>query len=99
MNIFDYHLKEIHNLILANKKKLKLENIDNLKNINLEIPPQQFNFDLSCNIAMVLGKSNKLNPKVLAKNIREIFLKKNLDFSKVEIAGPGFLNIKLSKML
>ena len=98
MNIFDYHLKEIHNLILANKKKLKLENIDNLKNINLEIPPQQFNFDLSCNIAMVLGKSNKLNPKVLAKNIREIFLKKNLDFSKVEIAGPGFLNIKLSKI-
>ena len=72
MNIFDYHLKEIHNLILANKKKLKLENIDNLKNINLEIPPQ-FNFDLSCNIAMVLGKSNKLNPKVLAKNIKKFF--------------------------
>ena len=62
MNIFDHHLKEIQNLILINKKKLKLENIDNLKNVNLEIPPNQFNFDLSCNIAMVLGKSNKLNP-------------------------------------
>ena len=75
MNIFDYHLKEIQNLILINKKKLKLENIDNLKNVNLEIPPDQFNFDLSCNIAMVLGKSNKLNPKDLAKKIREVFLK------------------------
>ena len=80
MNIFDHHLKEIQNLILINKKKLKLENIDNLKNVNLEIPPDQFNFDLSCNIAMVLGKSNKLNPKDLAKKIKEIFLKKLLIF-------------------
>ena len=97
MNIFDHHLKEIQNLILINKKKLKLENIDNLKNVNLEIPPDQFNFDLSCNIAMVLGKSNKLNPKDLAKKIREVFLKKIINFSAIEIAGPGFLNIKLSK--
>ena len=97
MNIFDHHLKEIQNLILMNKKKLKLENIDNLRNVNLEIPPEQFNFDLSCNIAMVLGKSNKLNPKNLAKNIKEIFLKQIINFSVIEIAGPGFLNIKLSK--
>ena len=97
MNIFDHHLKEIQNLILMNKKKLKLENIDNLKNVNLEIPPEQFNFDLSCNIAMVLGKSNKLNPKDLAKKIREVFLKQIINFSAIEIAGPGFLNIKLSK--
>jgi len=97
MNIFDHHLKEIQNLILINKKKLKLENIDNLKNVNLEIPPDQFNFDLSCNIAMVLGKSNKLNPRDLAKKIRELFLKQIINFSVIEIAGPGFLNIKLSK--
>jgi len=97
MNIFDNHLKEIQNLILMNKKKLKLENIDNLRNVNLEIPPEQFNFDLSCNIAMVLGKSNNLNPKGLAKKIREIFLKQIINFSAIEIAGPGFLNIKLSK--
>ena len=97
MNIFDHHLKEIQNLILINKKKLKLENIDNLKNVNLEIPPDQFNFDLSCNIAMVLGKSNKLNPNDLAKKIREVFLKQIINFSVIEIAGPGFLNIKLSK--
>jgi arginyl-tRNA synthetase len=97
MNIFEYHLKEIQNLILVNKKILKLENINNLKNVNLEVPPHQFNFDLSCNIAMVLGKSNKLDPKDLAKKIREMFLKKITNFSSVEVAGPGFLNIKLSK--
>ncbi len=98
MNIFDNHLKEIKNLILANKKLLKLEDTDILKNVNLEVPPYQFNFDLSCNIALVLGKSNNFNPKELAEKIRKILLDKIENFSEVEIAGPGFLNIKLSKI-
>ena len=96
MNIFNNHLKEIQETILASKKILKLENIDNLKNVNLEIPPQQFNFDLSCNIAMVLGKVNKQNPMDLALKIKEILLEKIDNFSIIEIAAPGFLNIKLS---
>ena len=97
MNIFEYHLKEIHNLILIKKDFLKLDKIENLGKINLEVPPEHFNFDLSCNIAMVLGKSNKLAPKKLAEKIRELFLDQIKNFSNVEIAGPGFLNIKLSK--
>ena len=96
MNIFDNHLKEIKDLILANKNFLKLKETNNLKSVNLEVPPQQFNFDLSCNIALVLGKSNNFNPKNLAENIRKILLEKIKNFSVVEIAGPGFLNIKLS---
>jgi arginyl-tRNA synthetase len=56
MNIFEHHLSEIKKTILSEKDSLKLNNLDNLKGINLEIPPEQFNFDLSCNIAMVLGK-------------------------------------------
>jgi len=97
MNIFEYHLKEIQNLILSKNDILKLEKIENLEKINLEVPPEQFNFDLSCNIAMVLGKSNKLNPKKLAEKLRGLFLEKIKNFSNVEVAGPGFLNIKLSK--
>ena len=97
MNIFEHHLKEIKDLILANKNILKLDQIDNLKNINLETPPEEFNFDLSCNIAMVLAKKNKINPQDLALKLKEIFLKKIKNFSEIEIAGPGFLNIKLSK--
>ena len=97
MNIFEYHLKEIQNLMLAKNDILKLEKIENFDKINLEVPPDQFNFDLSCNIAMVLGKSNKLNPKKLAEKIRELFLDQIKSFSNVEVAGPGFLNIKLSK--
>ena len=97
MNIFEHHLKEIKDLILTNKNILKLDQIDDLKGVNLEIPPEQFNFDLSCNIAMVLGKKNKINPKDLALKLKDIFLKKIKNFSEIEIAGPGFLNINLSK--
>ena len=97
MNIFEHHLKEIQNLILAKSHFLKLKKIENLNKINLEVPPDQFNFDLSCNIAMVLGKSNKLNPIKLAEKLRELFLNQIKNFSNIEVAGPGFLNIKLSK--
>jgi len=97
MNIFEHHLSEIKKIILSEKDLLKLDQIDNLEGVNLEVPPEQFNFDLSCNIAMVLGKKNKINPKTLALELKNIFLNKISNFSKVDIAGPGFLNIKLSK--
>ena len=71
MNIFENHIKEIENLVQKNKSYLRLKNLNNLKNVNLEIPPSQFNFDLSCNIAMVLGKSNKLNPKDLGSKFKK----------------------------
>ena len=74
MNIFEHHLSEIRKIILSERVSLKLEEIDNLKGINLEIPPEQFNFDLSCNVAMVLGKKNKLDPKTLALKLKDIFL-------------------------
>ena len=97
MNIFEYYLLEINRLVLNHKEDLKLNNLNNLKNINLEVPPEQFNFDLSCNISLVLGKSNQLNPLTLANELKNIFENKIKDFKKIEIAGPGFLNIKLSK--
>ena len=97
MNIFEYHLSKIQNLILKNKKILKLDEIINLKSVNLEVPPTEFNFDLSCNIAMVLGKANGLNPKDLAEKLKKLFLENINSFSEIEVAGPGFLNIRLSK--
>jgi arginyl-tRNA synthetase len=97
MNIFEYYLSEINELILIHKKDLKLNNLDNLINVNLEVPPDHFDFDLSCNISLVLGKSNQLNPKDLALQIKNLFENKIKNFTAIKIAGPGFLNIKLSK--
>ena len=45
MNIFEYYLTKISAIIVDNKKTLKLENINDLKNVNLEVPPAHFNYD------------------------------------------------------
>ena len=97
MNIFENYLSKINKIILENKEILKLKNLENLNNINLEVPPDQFNHDLSSNVSLVLAKSNKLNPVNLAKNIKDLLLKKINHFEEIEVAGPGFLNMKLSK--
>ena len=98
MNIFEYYLSEINKLVVNHKNDLQLKNMGNLKNVNLEVPPEHFDFELSCNIALVLAKSNKLNPKSLAASLKRLFESKIKNFIKIEIAGPGFLNIKLSKL-
>ena len=96
MNIFEYYLSEINNLILENKSQLNLENLNNLNKSNLEIPPEHFDFDLSSNVSLILSKENKTNPTTLAENMKKLFLNKISHFEAIEIAGPGFLNIKLS---
>ena len=97
MNIFEYYLDEIKNLTLSRKDFLDLDKLDNLQGVNLEVPPENFDFDLSCNIALVLGRKNKINAKTLALRFKELFNDKIRNFSEIEIAGPGFLNITLSK--
>ena len=97
MNIFENYLSKINKIILDKQKILKLKILENIDNVNLEVPPNHFNYDLSTNIALVLAKSNKLNPINLAKDIRDLLLKNINHFEQIDIAGPGFLNIKLSK--
>ena len=52
---------------------------------------------MATNIAMVLAKPLKKNPKEIAEEIKQNFV---LDekIIKVEVAGPGFLNFFLSKV-
>lgn len=65
------------------------------KEFTVEIPNNTDHGDYSTNCAMILAKSNKMAPKILAEAlIKE--LKKNKDYKKVEIAGPGFINFYLS---
>ena len=97
MNIFENYLSKINKIILDNKDNLKLTILENLDNINLEVPPNHFNYDLSSNVSLVLAKTNKLNSINLAEDIKYLLLKKINHFEKIDIAGPGFLNIKLSK--
>ena len=95
MNIFEKYLNQITSLILKNKKDLNLDNLDSLNNISVETPPSEFNFDLSCNASLVLGRINKIESKELANKIKELIMKNLKDFAYIEVAGPGFLNLKL----
>ena len=96
MNIFDNYLSKINEIITDNKKLLKLTSLDNLDNINLEVPPDHLDYDLSSNVSLVLAKTNKLNPMNLASELKDLLLKKESHFKKIDVAGPGFINIKLS---
>ena len=96
MNLFEKYINKITSLIIKNQKFLELNDLNNLKGIVVETPPVEFNFDLSCNAGLVLGKINKINPKELSKKIKDLILKELKDFDKIEIAGAGFINLKLT---
>jgi len=48
-----------------------------------------------CNGALAAAKASKSNPRAIAEKIA-VRLKAESLFSKVEIAGPGFLNLDLT---
>jgi arginyl-tRNA synthetase len=79
--------------IVQKKMNLSFSAIDD---IQIERTRDQAHGDFACNIAMVLAKQAKTNPRELASALLE-----NLPDSEiidhVEIAGPGFINFFLSK--
>jgi len=94
MNIFEIYLEKIKSLI----KKLKIQQLielpESLNGINVNIPPSNFDYDISTNVSMVLSKINKKSPIVLAKEL--IILIKNNDpyIESIIVSKPGFINIK-----
>ena len=63
-----------------------------------ESPKMASHGDLACTAAMQLAKPLKLNPRQLAETLRSAVLQTPAFarwVSSVEIAGPGFLNIRL----
>ena len=67
---------------------------DESASIELSVPDQQFG-DYATNVALQLGKKLGNNPRELAEKI-VAGLPKNGILAKVSIAGPGFINIKLT---
>jgi len=99
MNIFEIYLKKIQDLIVKNSNNLKIESNINFTGTVIESPPQEFNFDLSSNIALVLAKKTKQSSVKLAENFKKLILENLDDFSEIKIAGPGFINFKFSNKM
>ncbi|WPZ02829.1 arginine--tRNA ligase [Blastomonas marina] len=64
-------------------------------NVTVEPTRDPAHGDLATNAAMVLAKPAKTNPRALAESLAEE-LRKVDAIDSVEIAGPGFINLRLS---
>ncbi len=63
----------------------------------IEVPKDKANGDYAINIAMMLARAAKSAPRAIAENIVANLDAQELGATKIEIAGPGFINFYLDK--
>jgi arginyl-tRNA synthetase len=73
-------------------------NIEDIPEIQVEIPREREHGDFSTNIAMVLAKQAKKNPVAVARDIVENADYEGTYVDSMEIAGPGFINFRLNNL-
>ena len=98
MNIFDIYLDKIIILIKKLNKEGTLELSSNLKAINVDIPPSNFDCDISTNVAMVLSKANKRSPIDIANILVDLIKTADDEIETISVAKPGFINIKFKSI-
>ncbi len=64
--------------------------------LTFEKPRAEAHGDLTTNVAMLLAKSLGKNPRVIAQEIVSALAVEPENISKVEIAGPGFINFRFT---
>ena len=98
MNIFDQYLNKIKKILLELSKSSDLLLPDKLDGITTEIPPSNFNSDISTNVAMVLSKINEKPPIVLAEVLADAIKKSDNLIKDISVVKPGFINIKFKEI-
>jgi arginyl-tRNA synthetase len=79
--------------IVQEKMDVTFSVVDDIK---IERTRDQSHGDYACNIAMVLAKQARTNPRQLAATLVENIPESKI-IERVEIAGPGFINFFLTK--
>jgi arginyl-tRNA synthetase len=95
MNIFADFAVRIQKAIEALDLKDKDGGALDLSRITVEPPRDASHGDLATNAAMVLAKPTGQNPRALAERLVEA-LKTDPSVVSAEVAGPGFVNLKLA---
>ncbi len=67
-----------------------------LSRLTVEAPREAAHGDVSTNAALLLAKPTGLSPRAIADKLVAV-LAKDPDVERVEVAGPGFVNLGLSK--
>ncbi|MCI5144001.1 MAG: arginine--tRNA ligase [Candidatus Electrothrix sp. AR3] len=63
---------------------------------NVEVPRHEGQGDFATNFAMVVAGKEKRNPREIASQLTELLRQDTALLDKVEIAGPGFVNLFLN---
>ena len=96
MNLFSYFLGEVGAALRRLQAAGKITGDVDMARVSVELPRDPTHGDLSTNAAMVLSKGLGLKPRDLAQLIADA-LQAHKDVRKVDIAGPGFINLHLSE--
>jgi len=95
MNLF----AEIKTLVLETLGAMAAEGVLpeglDLRNVSVEPPRDPSHGDMATNAAMVLAKPAKMNPRAIADGL-SARLAADDRIASAEVAGPGFLNLRLA---
>lgn len=97
MNAVEQLQQSIKDALQAAVEKSGLVEAGTQFNIHLETPKDKANGDFATNLAMQLTKLAKKPPRAIAESILENLETEGTEIEKLEIAGPGFINITVRK--
>ncbi len=95
MNLFADFAQRFRSVVQALDLKDKEGAPPDLSRLTVEPPRDPAHGDLASNVAMMLAKPLGIKPRDLAQSIADA-MAKDPDVSAVEVAGPGFINLRLS---
>ncbi|RCL01879.1 MAG: arginyl-tRNA synthetase [Candidatus Tokpelaia sp. JSC188] len=95
MTIFAEFENRIKNILQDSNIKEKNGKCLDLSCISVDVPRDTSHGDIATNAAMVLARAVGKNPRSLAVQISAL-LGNDSDIASVEIAGPGFINLRLT---
>ncbi|WP_301107271.1 arginine--tRNA ligase [Sporosarcina sp.] len=95
MNAVEQIQQEIKTALQQAIEKAGLVEQADMPEIKLESPKNKENGDYAANIAMQLTKLAKKPPRAIAEEILEHLDTADTAIESIEIAGPGFLNIRV----
>lgn len=98
MNFFDFIKLDIIAILNTLSSEGKLPSDIDISKITVEPPRDTSHGDVATNAAMVLAKQAKMNPREIATLIANALTGKP-NYQKIEVAGPGFINIRFSNNL
>ncbi|MGD9867263.1 MAG: arginine--tRNA ligase [Hyphomicrobiales bacterium] len=95
MNLFAHFTERLQHALDGLKSEGVLPAHAGTLGVTVEPPRDAAHGDIATNAAMVLAKEAKLPPRELAEKIAAR-LREDSDIESVEIAGPGFINLRIA---